>query len=65
MYAQKGVGPLLAGAGTAGIEALLVGAPGGGGFYSGTANSTGILGNFLVGAGSYVAADYVAGMMKP
>lgn len=31
---------------------------------SGQTNSTGMVGNFLVGAGSYVAADYVASMYK-
>jgi hypothetical protein len=66
MIAQKAVGPVLAGASTVILEKMLDGGDSSviSNFVSGSQNNTGAAGNFMVGAGAYLAADYTASLWK-
>ena len=57
---QKSVGPAICGLSTYGLNAALVNE--GNSYLYGSANTSTPLNNFLLGAGSQVGADYIAGM---
>lgn len=61
--AQKAVGPVICGTSTVLLENMIYPTSFSG--ISGQSNSTSAIGNFMVGAGSYLAADYVTSMWRP
>src|SRR5690606_29823440 len=64
--AKKAVGPVLCGGATMALQRVLVteGDTNIASLLTGQANSTSMIGNGMVGAGSYIAADYVYNMYK-
>jgi hypothetical protein len=60
----KAVGPAICGGGALVLEQVFTGPAGVQSFFGGVPNQANPLTNFAVSAGSYVASDYVLGMMK-